>query len=260
MLPMASRCAVQLLLAACLKGFATGLPEEACSRPSLVSADRLPEATVPSAGHCEDVQELAASAAGSHTAACLLQRSLHPTTKSHPAAEERALGQKASFSETMSRVAFRKRRLRRKQLALHAMAARKEQAYVEDSAEVHQEGTAQQMLERQQLRRTFNEMGFALEERRWFPSEFLYSPPDSLKEGCSWQPPVECARSFVYENSNFSGCASTGSFQPWCSHDKTYTGLWSRCEFACADGEKTNEPRGRPEVAREAVGRQKPIW
>jgi hypothetical protein len=83
--------------------------------------------------------------------------------------------------------------------------------------------------QRQQMRRALAERGLSLQEHRM---------PDSAEESCGWRPPTQCVARFQYGDTNFSGCASSGGLRPWCSHNHTYTGLWSGCKFGCG-GEGT---------------------
>lgn len=127
-----------------------------------------------------------------------------------------------------------------------------------------------EQLVRHQLQRVFAERGFSFREREAV-RDFVHKGdeeerrmPDS-DEACQWEPAAECVSWFQYGDANFSGCASTGALRPWCSHNYTYTGLWSGCSFGCGKDPfeahlPANETFIWASTGRTAAGRQMPIW
>eukprot|EP00427_Karlodinium_veneficum_P061290 CAMPEP_0169384498 /NCGR_PEP_ID=MMETSP1017-20121227/43465_1 /TAXON_ID=342587 /ORGANISM="Karlodinium micrum, Strain CCMP2283" /LENGTH=104 /DNA_ID=CAMNT_0009485071 /DNA_START=419 /DNA_END=730 /DNA_ORIENTATION=- len=86
-------------------------------------------------------------------------------------------------------------------------------------------------LRRQNLQQVLVAKGYALQERR---------APVSIASECRWHPAQECVPWFQLGESNYSGCSNAQSLQPWCSHNFTYSGLWSRCKFGCMKKEAQN--------------------
>lgn len=233
---MPHRQLLRLAVAALLQGAWANAPAEACSRSSGLTSGEQPP------GDCKDNQELRPSAVS------LLQRLSSRDVVQHFDVEEwgQLKDEDDGFIDDRREdaVAHIESQPNGQLPPLLATELAAEMGTKRSDSKAH-------TSERLRLHRFLSQHGLALEER------FSVA---SGEENCRWQPASECVPAFRLAEESISGCSNSNSLRPWCSHNETYAGLWSRCEYECSDSADVGGTEYFTWGSAQDAGQYRPVW